>query len=94
MPEPFDTSPPVRLFTWRGIYVGLNGGYAWGSGDPTVISDGLKACTISTIDPSRFLGGGQIGYSAQFGNFALGAEASPNLDKPSLTMRSGVNYKF
>lgn len=74
-PEPVDTSPPVRLFTWRGFYVGLNGGYAWGSGDPTIISDGLNAGTISAIDPSGFLGGGQVGYNAQFGNFVLGAEA-------------------
>lgn len=74
-PEPVDTSPPVRLFTWRGFYVGLNGGYAWGSGDPTVISDGINAGTISAIDPSGFLGGGQVGYNAQFGNFVLGAEA-------------------
>jgi outer membrane immunogenic protein len=74
-PEPVDTSPPVRLFTWRGFYVGLNGGYAWGSGDPTVISDGINSGTLAAIDPSGFLGGGQVGYNAQFGNFVLGAEA-------------------
>lgn len=74
-PEPVDTSPPVRLFTWRGFYVGLNGGYAWGSGDATVISDGINSATLDAIDPSGFLGGGQVGYNAQFGNFVVGAEA-------------------
>ena len=73
--EPFDTSPPVRLFTWRGFYAGVNGGYAWGSGDATVINDGINAGTLDAIDPSGFLGGGQIGYNAQFGNFVIGAEA-------------------
>ena len=73
--EPVDTSPPVRLFTWRGFYVGVNGGYAWGSGDSTVISDGVNRATLDAIDPSGFLGGGQVGYNAQFGNFVIGAEA-------------------
>ncbi|MCB1505482.1 MAG: porin family protein [Hyphomicrobiaceae bacterium] len=73
--EPADTSPPVRLNSWRGFYVGVNGGYAWGSGDPTIVSDGINSATLDAIDPSGFLGGGQIGYNAQFGNFVIGAEA-------------------
>jgi outer membrane immunogenic protein len=73
--EPVDTSPPVRLFTWRRFYVGLNDGYAWGSGDPTVISYSINSGTLAAIDPSGFLGAGQVGYNAQFGNFVLGAEA-------------------
>ena len=57
-PEPVDTSPAVRLFAWRGFYVGLNDGYAWGSIDPTVISDGINSGTLVAIGPSGFLGGG------------------------------------
>lgn len=73
--EPADNSPPVRLYSWRGFYVGVNGGYAWGSGDPTIVSNGINTATLDAIDPSGFLGGGQLGYNAQFGNFVIGAEA-------------------
>lgn len=73
--EPADNSPPVKLTPWRGFYVGLNGGYAWGSGDPTIVTDDTDSGALDAIDPSGFLGGGQIGYNAQFGNFVIGAEA-------------------
>lgn len=65
---------PARMFSWRGFYAGLNGGYAWGDSDVTVVSGG-GAGALEAIDPSGFLGGGQIGYNAQFGNFVIGAEA-------------------
>lgn len=66
---------PVASFSWRGFYAGLNGGYAWGSGDPIIVTQGLTTGALEAIDPSGFFGGGQIGYNAQFGSFVLGVEA-------------------
>lgn len=59
---------PAPVFSWTGFYLGANAGYAWGSGD--AYSDALG------IDPSGWLGGGQIGFNYQFGNnVVIGAEA-------------------
>lgn len=65
---------PIRP-TWRGFYVGLNGGYAWGSTDPVVVTGGAAGGAMAAIDPEGWLGGAQLGYNAQFGNFVLGVEA-------------------
>lgn len=74
-PAPEAYMEPVRGYSWRGFYVGLNGGYAWGSGDPIIVTQGVTTGALDAIDPSGFFGGGQIGYNAQFGNFVLGLEA-------------------
>lgn len=56
--------PPV--FSWTGFYVGLNGGYGWGSlgniGDTTFGK------------PSGFVLGGTAGYNHQINQFVLGVE--------------------
>ncbi len=66
---------PVSQFSWRGFYAGINGGYAWGSGDSTKVTiTGTGSDTLSAVDPDGWIGGGQIGYNAQFGNFVLGVE--------------------
>lgn len=75
LPAPEAYMAPAGTFSWRGFYAGLNGGYAWGSGDPVIVTQGVATGALDAIDPSGFFGGGQIGYNAQFGNFVLGAEA-------------------
>lgn len=71
LPQAYPTKAPppvvaVPAFSWTGFYLGANGGYGWGSG-----GDG-----ISELDPSGWLGGGQIGFNYQFGNnVVLGIEA-------------------
>jgi len=60
------------IFTWTGFYVGVNAGYAFGN-----VSAGTfvlpRAVTIGDID--GFIGGGQVGYNYQMGQFVLGVEA-------------------
>jgi outer membrane immunogenic protein len=58
------------VFTWTGFYVGGNAGYAWGN----VNTNGGLAIT-NTGDLDGFVGGGQVGYNYQIGQFVLGAEA-------------------
>lgn len=72
-PVVYDDAPAA--YSWRGFYVGLNGGYAWGSTDPVIVSGGAASGALAAIDPEGWLGGAQLGYNAQFGNFVLGAEA-------------------
>lgn len=78
-PEPVETYvEPVRIFTWRGLYVGINGGYAWGDSDPIIVTGGVASGALSGIDPDGWILGGTVGYNAQFGRFVLGVEGDFN----------------
>ena len=57
--------PPA--FSWTGFYVGGNAGYGWGN----VNANGFA--NVGDLD--GFVGGGQIGYNYQMGQFVIGAEA-------------------
>ena len=75
--------PPV--FTWTGFYVGANAGYAWGNvnaGDAF-----FSGRTVSIGDIDGFIGGGQIGYNYQIGQFVVGLEA--DLQGADLSATSG-----
>jgi outer membrane immunogenic protein len=50
--------------TWTGFYVGINGGYGFGSADTGGVS----------FDPSGFLIGGTVGYNLQTGSWVWGLE--------------------
>jgi outer membrane immunogenic protein len=64
---PVFASAPI--FTWTGFYVGLNAGAGWG--EFTKAGNG--------IDPKAgFVGGLQVGYNQQFGQFVAGLEADYN----------------
>ena len=58
---------------WNGLYVGLNGGYAWQDIGGTF--DGTGTVTnLTGIDLNSAIVGGQIGYNWQSGQFLLGVE--------------------
>jgi len=66
-------SAPVP-FSWAGIYVGANGGYAWGRDRSEYGVPGATALTTA-LDPQGALGGVQVGYNAYFSpNWLLGYE--------------------
>jgi outer membrane immunogenic protein len=79
--------PPPPAFTWTGFYVGLNAGYDWAA-DPISLTPGglwntafdsgnssfIAANGSSTLRPSGFIGGGQVGLNYQVQNFVLGLE--------------------
>jgi outer membrane immunogenic protein len=59
-PPPAVTYAPTPAFSWSGPYLGLTGGYGWGSG---------------TGSPKGWLGGGYAGYNFQTNsNLVLGVE--------------------
>ena len=57
----------VPAFTWTGFYVGANAGYGWGN----VNANGFA--NVGDLD--GFVGGGQVGYNYQMGQFVVGLEA-------------------
>jgi len=68
---PYKAAPyvaPAPVFSWTGFYLGINGGYAWGSAD---WSGG--AGTFS-MDPNGWLIGATLGYNLQTGNWVWGIE--------------------
>lgn len=73
-PAPVFIAPP---FTWTGVYVGVNGGYGFGSGGNAVFGN-----------PSGGLVGGTVGYNYQIGQFVTGVEGS--LDWANLTKNQAL----
>lgn len=67
-PPPVEAPAYVPAFTWTGFYVGANAGYAFGQAD-------IDEAVSEVDEADGFVGGGQVGYNYQFGNFVLGAEA-------------------
>ena len=61
---------PVPIFSWTGVYIGVNGGYAFGDSnwsDPILGSTG-------NFSTDGFLVGGTLGGNYQWGQFVLGIE--------------------
>lgn len=58
---------PFSAFSWAGPYFGANVGYQWGS------------VANSSADPNGFLGGLQLGYNWQSGQFLFGLETDVQL---------------
>jgi outer membrane immunogenic protein len=62
--------PPIPVFSWTGIYVGINGGYGFGNStwtDPAGNSTGSFTTT-------GFLVGGTLGANMQMSQFVFGVE--------------------
>jgi outer membrane immunogenic protein len=64
--------PPMMapLFTWTGFYLGGNLGAVWAN---RTVTDAFGNSWSRSSD-ARFMGGGQLGYNWQTGNFVLGVE--------------------
>ena len=57
-------------FNWTGFYVGVNGGYGWG----TTTGDVAPTFFGGNYDIKGWLIGGTIGYNYQIGSFVVGLE--------------------
>lgn len=66
-------APVVAPYNWTGIYVGLNGGYAWGQQDPlNIITNRFDNNSLSF---SGGVFGGTFGAQIQAGHVVLGLES-------------------
>ena len=64
---------PTPVYSWTGIYVGLNGGFGWGQQDPlNLITNRFDG---QSVDFSGGLFGGTVGAQIQSGHVVLGFEA-------------------
>src|SRR4051812_1866567 len=84
----YKAAPAVMTFNWTGFYVGGNAGWA-GSASSTIVNTGTDAGTVGlgtllaggaipgviNVNANGFIGGGQVGYNRQAGNWVFGLEA-------------------
>jgi outer membrane immunogenic protein len=79
--------PPPPIFTWTGVYVGGQIGYAWGAGNFN--DSGFDPITGTFISgtlggtPNGVVGGAHVGSQIQINQWVLGIEGS--VDGTSLT---------
>jgi outer membrane immunogenic protein len=65
----------VPGFSWTGLYLGANVGYAWGDVDISSRDGGFDETPGGIdYDADGVLAGGQIGYNWQRGSFVIGVE--------------------
>jgi outer membrane immunogenic protein len=90
-----DLAPPpvlpsaVPLFTWTGLYLGLQIGYGWGTDTLTVSPFGFG----TNFTPNGVVGGGHIGYNLQFNQIVAGLEGDVEGTDVSRSFSSGgVRY--
>ena len=67
-------TPVATVYNWTGMYIGVNGGYGWGSHDPLdLISTAFDSGR--TFSTSGGLIGGTVGAQIQQGYVVIGGEA-------------------
>ncbi|QXX76485.1 outer membrane protein [Methylovirgula sp. HY1] len=76
-------TPPPPIFTWSGVYIGGQVGYAWGRAwtestyfFPAPI--GTQSYALPPVGPSGVIGGAHVGYNYQTGSFVFGVEGDVN----------------
>lgn len=74
-PPPLLDAGPVLapLYDWSGLYIGGQGGYAWGDVQNS-FNVGGGAVTQPDYDVEGAVGGGHLGYNVQFDSLVLGVE--------------------
>jgi outer membrane immunogenic protein len=65
--------PVAAGFSWTGLYLGGNVGGKWGRFNETV-SNPVAALAFTGDSDASFVGGGQLGYMWQAGQFVFGVE--------------------
>ena len=79
-PPPVYVPPVVPVYNWTGSYVGINGGWGWGTAKWTVApipATPLAAGLSNSISDNGGVVGGTLGFNWQiagFGGFVFGAE--------------------
>jgi len=83
--------PPVPIFTWTGIYIGGQIGYAWGTQRANVnLPDG--STIFNSYSSEGVIGGGHVGYNYQVNQWVLGIEGSVDGTSISKTFIPGTVF--
>jgi len=74
--------PPAPIFTWTGVYIGGQVGYAWGQSNFN-FSDELGDFAALGNNVDGVIGGAHVGYNLQLSQFVIGLEG--DVDGTSLS---------
>ncbi len=69
--------PPPPVYTWTGLYWGVNVGYSWGEAKRDItlqVDPGVFGTASRSREVNGAIGGFQSGYNQQFGNWVFGFE--------------------
>jgi outer membrane immunogenic protein len=88
--------PPPPIFTWSGLYVGGQIGYAWGNDPINVAIVGIPVASFND-NPKGVIGGAHLGYNLQIAQWVAGLEGTVDgtsvtgrTSAPVVALRSGV----
>ena len=94
-------APPPPVYSWTGLYWGVNVGYSWGEAknDATLqIAPGVFGSASASRKVDGVIGGFQSGYNYQFGQWVWGFEtdfqASGQKGSDALQLAAGVPPTF
>jgi outer membrane immunogenic protein len=68
--------PPVPIFTWTGLYLGGQVGYAWGHDAANAFIPVAGILIPASINPQGVIGGAHIGYNLQYNQWLVGVEGT------------------
>ena len=75
--------PPIPIFTWTGVYIGAQVGYAWGNDHAdlfqTIAVPGAAFVAFGQTfgtTPQGVIGGGHVGYNLQINQWVVGIEGT------------------
>ncbi len=88
-PPPPVYVPPVPIFTWTGVYVGGQIGYAWGSQNAD-FGDSFGLFDSVSYNSSGVIGGAHVGYNLQLTQFVIGLEGDVDGSSLSKTVSGAV----
>jgi outer membrane immunogenic protein len=83
--------PPAPIFTWTGIYIGGQIGYAWGNQN-TNFGDNFGDFAQFNSSAQGVIGGAHVGYNLQLSQFVIGLEGS--VDGTSLSKSFNSSNTF
>jgi outer membrane immunogenic protein len=68
--------PPPPIFTWTGVYVGGQIGYAWGRDSVDISFPGFGVLDSFRDSPQGVIGGAHVGYNLQINQWVIGLEGT------------------
>jgi len=92
LPPPPPPPPPIPIFTWTGLYVGGQIGYAWGNDNINIRSFVVPGLFLLSSNPNGVIGGAHIGYNLQIGQWVAGIEG--DVDGTNFRRTSGPDPFF
>lgn len=81
--------PPVPIFTWTGVYIGGQIGYAWGT-QHTNFGDNFGDFFSTSFNTQGVIGGAHVGYNLQLNQFVIGLEGDVDGTSQSKTINTGL----